>query len=147
MVCALALKGAFRGFFREAFGLLALTVGIGASVLFGQTLGRELAPLWSLEPALARTVAHAVLFLGPYVGLHAVGYGLHRLGRTLFLGGFDRVAGLAFGALTGIVFTGAVLSLLAEWEPAGPWLHGSRLAGPFAEAFRRAAQWASSLWA
>ena len=142
---SLAVKGAVRGFFRETCGLLALTCGVGASVLLGASLGENLLEPRGLDPRWARVVAHAAAFLLPYIGLQAMGYVLHRLGRAVFLGGLDRVGGALFGALSGVLLAGAGLHLAVGFEWGGRWLTDSRLAHPLAEAFRRSAEWASGL--
>jgi membrane protein required for colicin V production len=140
---AFAAKGAWRGFFREACGLGALISGLAASFALGQNLGRILANQWDLAPPVAGTVAHALLFLGPYVTLQAVGFGLHRLGRALFLGTLDRVAGLALGVAAGTVLAGGGLALLAQTARGAAWLEGSVLAAPITAAFLGAARWAA----
>jgi membrane protein required for colicin V production len=137
----LALKGAWRGFFREAFGLLALACGVGASIFFGQDLAREFSGRWGLQAGAARPAAHAALFVGPYLLLQGIGYALYRLGRSVFLGGADRLAGAVFGILTATLLSGAALSLVSRSGWAASWLTHSRLAGPLAEAFRLTAGW------
>lgn len=141
----LALKGALRGFFREAFGLLALSLGIGVSVLLGSRQGQNLAVGWQLDAAVARAIAHAILFLIPYIALQTLGYVLHRLGRTLFLGGLDRLVGAFFGALTGVLLSGAALSLLLQWDRARGWIRGSQLAGLFVDLFLRCVEWSKGI--
>lgn len=147
IVGLLAVRGLFRGFFREACGLLALAVGLGASLWGGGGLGRELAARWGLAPGLARSIAHALLFLGPYVVLQGLGYALHRLGRAVFLGGLDRAAGALFGAAAACLLAGAGLGFAARSGWGGQWLAASRLAKPLQEAFQRAIAWASQLGA
>ena len=139
LVAILGVKGAVRGFFREVFGLLALAAGVGASVRFGQSLAPRLAAPLGLDPRVARAAAHGVLFLCPYVGLQAVGFVLHRLSRAIFLGGLDRAGGALVGGLSGGVLAGGAALLLTESGWGGRWLVGSTLAGPLAEAVRRAA--------
>lgn len=142
----LALKGGLRGFFREAFGLLAVAGGVGASVLLGDAAAREAAARWVLSPLVARVVGHAVLFLVPYFLLQAAGYLLHRVGRAVFLGGADRVAGALLGAAAGVLLGGAVLDLAADVPWARGWVSDSELAAPLAGAYRQAAGWAAGLW-
>lgn len=143
----LAIRGLFRGFFREACGLLALAVGLGVSLLGGEGLGRELAARWGLALGLARGIAHALLFLVPYAVLQGLGYALHRLGRAIFLGGLDRAAGALFGAAAACLLAGAALGLAARSGWGGQWLAASRLAKPLQEAFQRVLAWASQLGA
>ncbi|MDW7709128.1 MAG: CvpA family protein [Deferrisomatales bacterium] len=142
-VGAMALRGSLRGFFREAFGLLALTVGLGASLLGGEALGRELGSRWDLAPAVGRTVAHVGLFLGPYAVLQALGYAASGLGRAVFLGGLDRVAGAVFGAAAASLLAGAGLGLVLQTGWGAEWGAASVLAKPLQEAFQRLLFWAA----
>ncbi len=139
----MALRGGLRGFFREAFGLLALVVGLGTSLLGGEGLGREIALRWGLAPVLSRTAAHVVLFLGPYAVLQALGYAVHRVGRAVFLGGVDRVAGAVFGAAAAALLAGGALGLASREGWGNEWLATSQLAKPLHEAFQRLLQWAA----
>ncbi len=146
-VAAFAGKGLFRGFFREAFGLAALVAGCAATLLVGADaaaeLTRQATVRWELGPGAARVLVHAALFLVPFLVLHAAGFVLHKLGRAVFLGGLDRLAGGLLGCATGILLAGACLAFLAQWPGPARWLAGSRLAPPLMAVFRGAAQW---LW-
>lgn len=139
-VGALAVKGVIRGFFREAFGLGALVVGVAASVWLGERLAAEVMSRWIGYPLGARMAAHAALFLGPYLGLQAVGFLLHKLGRAVLLGGADRLVGGLFGALTGVVAAGAGLAGAQRAGVGGPWLADSVAAGELAAGFLRLAE-------
>ncbi len=143
MVVAWTARGAWRGFSRELFGLAALGCGVLVSAALGPDVAREVAARWSVDPGVAAGVARIGLFLVPFVTLQAVGLGVHRLGKALFLGGLDRFAGALFGAGTAVVALGAALTVADRWSVAGRWLAGSRLAAPLAEVFRDAATWLS----
>lgn len=136
-VGALAVKGLIRGFFREAFGLGALVAGVGASVWLGERLAEQVVSRWVGQPLLGRSAAHLVLFLGPYLGLQAVGFLLHRVGRAISLGGADRAVGGVFGGVTAVVTAGAGLAAAQHLGVAGPWLAESSLADPLGRAFLR----------
>jgi len=129
---ALTVKGVLRGFFREAFGLAALAVGVAAAVWLGERFAQEVVARWIAQPLVARVGAHAALFLGPYLGLQAVGYVLHKLGRAIFLGGLDRLVGGVFGALTGALVVGVALAAAQNAGIGGAWLADSTLASHLA---------------
>ena len=139
-VGALAVKGVIRGFFREAFGLGALVAGVAASVWLGERLAAEVVSRWIGIPLGARVAAHAVLFLGPYLGFQAVGFLLHKLGRAVLLGGADRLVGGLFGTLTGVVAAGAGLAAAQRAGVGGSWLAESAVAGELAAGFLRLAE-------
>ncbi len=110
-------------------------------MFFGEGLGREVLLRWSVSPWVARAGAHVVLFLGPYLGCQALGYGLHRLGRVVFLGGLDRLAGALLGVAAGGLLAGAAVTAVADAGWAQGWLAGSVLAEPLGTAFRETVVW------
>jgi membrane protein required for colicin V production len=132
---ALVVKGVIRGFFREAFGLAALVAGAGLSVWAGERFAAEVVSDWVSQPVWGRAIAHGVLFLGPYLGLQASGFLLHKLGRAILLGGADRVVGGLFGAVTGVVAAGAGLAAAQRAGIGGPWLAESAVARQLSEGF------------
>ena len=135
-----SLKGALRGFFRGAFGLLGWGGGVAAALLFWNAAGRALAQRWGLGSALAYVIAFALLFLGPYVGLHFVGGALQRVSRSIRLGGIDRLAGAALGGVTGALVAGAGLSLISATKWGESLVGRSSVAKPLIMAFRQAAR-------
>ncbi len=141
----LAVRGAVRGVFREAFALAALLAGAAVSVVWGETGAGWVANRWGLAPVASRAAAHALLFLVPYVVLQTVGYGLHRLGRSVHLGGLDRAAGAAFGLVAGVLLVGAAAAAAAQTSWGEEWVRSTRLARPLLEVFERALAWADRL--
>jgi uncharacterized membrane protein required for colicin V production len=98
-----ALRGWWRGFFRECCGLMALIVGVAAALRF--TAGGETV----LEPhlRLPAPVGAGVVFVSIFVVVHGlinvVGVLLGRLLRPTALGVIDAIGGAAFAALKGAV--------------------------------------------
>jgi uncharacterized membrane protein required for colicin V production len=84
---------------------------------------------------VARVAAHTVLFFGPYLGLQALGFLLHKLGRAVLLGGIDRVVGGVFGGVTAVVAAGAALAAAQRAGVGGPWLAESAVAHQLGEGF------------
>ncbi|HVO26698.1 MAG TPA: CvpA family protein [Candidatus Margulisiibacteriota bacterium] len=107
-----ALRGWWRGFFRECCGLLALIVGVAAALRF--TAGGEAA----LEPhvRLPAPVGVGVAFVGIFVVVHGlinvVGALLDRLMHTTVLGAINAVGGAAFGVAKGAVVLAFLLLFL-----------------------------------
>lgn len=115
---------------------MAWAAGVAASLFFWEVAGRALAARWGIGSLVAYAVAFALLFLGPYVGFRLVGSGLHRLSRVMFLGGLDRVAGAALGAVAGGLVVGGVLSLLVATEWGQGLVDRSVVAKPLIHVFR-----------
>ena len=98
-----ALRGYFRGFFRELAGLAAW-VGAGlAAYLLGPTYGPFVSQRYGLPIALAEAAAALALFVAVYLTCQIIGWLLSSLARLLFLGPVDRAGGLVFGAVKAVV--------------------------------------------
>jgi len=70
---------------------------------------------------------------------------LHRLGRSVHLGGLDRAAGAVFGLVAGVLLVGAAAAAAAQTSWGGEWVRSTRLARPLLEVFERALAWADRL--
>jgi membrane protein required for colicin V production len=110
-----ALRGYFRGFLRESLALAglvggALTAAAGGSALAAAFVARHLMP-----PFVATVVAFLSLFLVVYVGAQLLGLIADRVARAVFLGGLNRVAGLAFGVAKGALILGFGLILVEHF--------------------------------
>ncbi len=131
-----ALRGYWRGFLRESLALVGLVGGALVAAAGGSTLAAVLVQRHLLPPLVARVAGITLLFVAVYVGAHLTGLIADRLARAIFLGGFNRAAGLAFGVAKGAVLLGFVLILLQQFV-ASPALNAmiaaSRLGGPLAQ--------------
>ncbi len=129
MVGALGARGAWRGFFREAFGMLGLLTGVAVAVWVGPGLAAEARLRWGWPGPEARAAGYAVGFVAPWVVCNAVGWALHRMGKALLLGGLDRVAGAALGLVAGVAAAAGGVWALALWPHGAGLVDASRL-GP-----------------
>ncbi len=98
LILLFAVRGYFRGFFRELFGLAAW-VGAGvAAYLLGPGYGPAVSQRYHLPIAIGEALAAVAIFVGLYLVCQLAGWILNRLARMLFLGPVDRAGGLVFGA-------------------------------------------------
>ncbi len=135
-----ALRGWWRGFFRETLSLAGLVGGIVAAVAAGTAVSAELAAATGLSPLAARLVACIGLFLAVYLTAWAAGAIAERLARAVALGGVNRAAGLAFGVAKGGVLLGFGLSLVQYLAPSrhlDALVNDSRVALPMMRLARR----------
>lgn len=107
-----ALRGFWRGFFRESFGFLGLILGIGAALRFSEAAERLLSEWFPAAMALPATGRLGVAFVATFVivqtFLNLVGSLLDRMVGSLAL---RRISGAA-GALFGVAKGGAVFAFL-----------------------------------
>lgn len=113
-----ALRGYFRGFCRESVGLAGLVVGALAAAAGGSTLAAALIERHLVPPVVAEMAAFAAIFIGVNLVAYVLGLLVDRMARALFLGGVNRVAGIAFGIAKGAAYLGFALLIVQEVVPA-----------------------------
>lgn len=118
-----ALRGYWRGFFRESFGLLALVGGIGMAIQFAALAAGVLQQRFRIPPPVDAGVAFVTIFVVVHTLVNLIGALLDRLASALFLRGINRLAGAAFGAGKGAAILGLVL-LFLHLFPIVPELDG-----------------------
>jgi len=123
LLAVCALRGYWRGFFRESFGLLALVGGVAAALRLtslGAALLQQHVPL----PQPVETgLAFVLIFVVVHTVVNLIGVVLDRLAGALFLRGVNRLAGAAFGIGKGAAILGFVL-LFLHLFPVVPDLDG-----------------------
>lgn len=133
LLAGCALRGWWRGFFRECFGLLALIVGIAAALRF--TAGGEAAlqPHLHLPAPVGAGVTFVTIFVGVHGLINLLGVLLSRLTHTAALSALSGVGGALLGMGKGAVvlaFLLLFLHLFAVVSALDPQLMGSRIGRP-----------------
>lgn len=134
LVFFLALGGLMRGFTHEAMSLAGWILAIIAVRMFHEQVTGWLLPKTGGE-ATAATVAFVGLFFGTAFLARLAAGAAGGFTRRSFLGPLDRVLGLGFGALKGLILASAMFLMTqfatglfdAEQEPP-EWLTQSRSA-------------------
>lgn len=108
--------GLIRGGTREVVTLSAFVAGAAAAIL-GIRFAAPLARRFIHTPWLAHVVALIALFLVAYVIVRLIGGRLMQGVRDSSLSGPDRVFGLAFGIVRGLVAVGLVVILIRATTP------------------------------
>ena len=112
-----ALRGYWRGFLRESFGLLGLVGGALAAAAGSAPLAAELEARQLLPSLLALPVAGVALFLLVYLSALLSGILAERIAHAILLGGLNRVAGVAFGVAKGAALLGFALIFVQRLRP------------------------------
>lgn len=117
----------WRGFTREALSLAGWVLAVWAALMFSDNLERLLHS--HIEtPSLRLIVAFAILFFLTLLAAAFINYLAVQLIKKSGLSGTDRIIGIAFGLVRGIVLV-VVLVLLAGFTtvPRDPWWQHSAL--------------------
>lgn len=136
-----ALISLFRGFIREAMSLAVwILAGWVAWLLFRE--GAVYLESWIAVPSMRLAASFGIIFIVVLILGGIVSYIIGEIIDKTGLSGTDRIVGMIFGAVRGVLLV-AVLVLLAGLTPLpqDPWWQESQLIGHF-EAL---AQWLLTL--
>jgi membrane protein required for colicin V production len=114
-----ALRGFFRGFFREIFSLAGLVVGFMLAVAFERPASAFIATYWQMSPLVLKGIAFVTIFFSVYFLLSLMGWLLHRSEKLLFLKTLNRAGGIAIGMGKGVAVAALLVFLLSSssWLP------------------------------
>jgi membrane protein required for colicin V production len=108
-----AVRGYWRGFLRELFGLLGLALGAAAALRFTAEGAKMIEPYAaSLPPPVLTGTAFVVIFVVVHTAVILVGLLFDRLAKAVFLRGINRMAGAVFAAGKGAVVMALLLFAL-----------------------------------
>jgi membrane protein required for colicin V production len=127
-----AVTGFIRGFVEEVLALLAWVFSLVAIHYMHTPVADFLMPRIGTSSGAA-VLAFAILLLIPYAAIKLLGNRLGRASRNSVLGPIDRVLGLGFGAVKGILISVVAFSVLVlgydtVWGPGGrpDWIKQAR---------------------
>ncbi|MGC9199326.1 MAG: CvpA family protein [Acidobacteriaceae bacterium] len=129
MVVVLAfsiVRATIRGFFREAFSLGGLILGVLCACWFYRQFAAMLGDLIP-SPVGAQFAAFLLLLFGIVILFSLLGRLLSHTASALGLGFVDRLLGAMLGFCRGVVVCFALLLVLTAFRPAAPWVDDSRL--------------------
>jgi membrane protein required for colicin V production len=134
LVSLFALRGYFKGLFRESFSLLGWAVGFIVAVRYDEPAATLLGEYWELPPIVLKAVSFVALFLLVYILFNLTGWLLHRAAKVLFLQTMNRLGGVVIGAGKGTAFLALAIFLVVSFPPTTQGMkqkmHGSYLAPP-----------------
>lgn len=133
-VSLFALRGYFKGLFRESFSLLGLIIGFMGAVRYDEPLATLVSEYWKAPLLLLKAASFIGLFLVVYILFNVIGWLLHRSAKVLFLQTVNRVGGVVLGMGKGTAILALVIFLLASFplmpERAKRKMDGSLLVPP-----------------
>ena len=117
VVAIAGLRGYWRGFLRELFGLLAIGAGIVAAVKWSGEVSALLGNAVPGPQVIREALAFVAVFVGAHVAVNLTGLLLDRLAAALLLRGVNRFVGLLFGAAKGAAVVAVVLLFVHLFPP------------------------------
>ncbi|MGA7245610.1 MAG: CvpA family protein [Terracidiphilus sp.] len=126
VLAAAVLGGIARGFFRSAFSLAGLILGLALAAWNYWRLAALMKPLiHSVE--VANAIAFLVIALAVMAVASILGSMLAKMFAKVGLGCLDRLAGGAFGFVEGMVFVMVCILVTVAFFPQTVWLTDARL--------------------
>lgn len=113
LLALFAVRGYFRGLFREIFSLLGFSLGLLAAARYDERVAALWAETWKHSFLVLRAATFAALFFFTYFGLNLIGWLLHRSAPLLFLGGINRIGGVVVGMGKGAALMALAIFFLA----------------------------------
>jgi len=111
IIAASSIYGLFKGLVKEVISLLAVIIGlIGASRLY-----EGISPLLGnigLGEQAAKILSFFILFIIIFIAIVLIGKLIHKFVHAIFLGWINRLGGVGFGFLRGIVVSSIIIIIL-----------------------------------
>jgi len=124
----LIVKGVLRGFIREIASLAGVILGILLGSHFQPQMTELIKRVLNPNPFLA-LISFGVVFVMVLVGCNLLGWLLNMAFKKAFLGWVDRLLGLGFALLKGVLITYLAIVILTFFLPSGtPLIARSRMA-------------------
>ena len=107
-----ALNGFKNGFVEELAGLVALILGIWAAIKFSAVLGGYLTDTFQCDVKYVNILAFIGIFIFVIILINIIGALISNLLKAIKLNFINRLAGLLFGALKGIIILSVFLVVI-----------------------------------
>lgn len=107
-----ALRGYFKGLFREIFSLVGLFAGFMVAVRYGESVAALWMGYWKFSFIILKAITFIVLFFTVYFIFSLAGWLLHRFAKFLFLQGVNRAGGILLGTGKGAAILALIIYFL-----------------------------------
>lgn len=111
VICFSSIYGLFKGLVREVISLLAVIIGLVLASRFYGGISPLLGALGLGEQA-AKIVSFFILFILIFIAIVLIGRLIHKFVHAIFLGWLNRLAGVGFGFLRGIITSAIIIMIL-----------------------------------
>ena len=106
-----SVYGLFKGLVKEVISLLAVIIGLIGASRFYEGASPILEDL-GLGEQVAKILSFFILFIVIFISLILIGKLLHKLIHAILLGWLNRLGGIGFGFIRGIIISGIIIMIL-----------------------------------
>ena len=110
------VRGIFRGLIKELSSIVGVLAGFYAAYSYYPQIARQLGR-WISGTGYANILACLILFGGVYLVVSMTGMLIKYLMNIVFMGWTDRICGLVFGTLKGVLIVSVIVVLLTAFLP------------------------------
>ena len=110
------VRGIFRGLIKEISSIIGVLGGFYAAYSYYPHVTKLLSH-WIANTGYANIVSCLILFIGLYLLISIIGVLIKYLMNIVFLGWTDRVCGLIFGSLKGLLIVSVIVVMLTTFLP------------------------------
>jgi membrane protein required for colicin V production len=122
------VRGLFRGLIKEVSSIVGVLAGFYAAYTYYPLMGSFL-KRWISDPSYLNILGFLIIFCLVLIIVSILGVIIKYLMKIAFLGWVDRICGVGFGAIKGVLIVSVILMMLTAFLPKDtPLLRGSRLA-------------------
>jgi len=108
------VRGIFRGLIKEVSSIIGVLGGFYAAYSYYPLMARALSR-WISNTGYANIIGCLILFVGVYLAISLLGVLIKYLMNIVFLGWTDRICGLVFGTLKGLLIVSVVVVMLTTF--------------------------------
>lgn len=126
IIVLFTMRGLFKGFLSEIFALGALVAGVFAASRYYDVVEPHL-QVYMSNPTGVKAASYLLTFLAAMILVSLVGKLVKTMLVVPVLGGADRIAGGAFGALEGVLIGLILLLMIQSFMPKADFLKESVL--------------------
>ncbi|MCX7861699.1 MAG: CvpA family protein [Bacteroidales bacterium] len=109
-------KGLTNGFFKELFSTIALFIAIYVAIHFSDVVGSWLAGMFSSQSKYFKLIVLSITFLGALLFMKIGVWIADKFFSTTGLGFINKILGLFFGLLKGLLIVGLFLFLIQKFD-------------------------------
>ena len=128
IICYSVIRGLFRGLVKEVSSIIGVLGGFYAAYSYYPMVAKLLSRFIA-EPAYLNILSFLIIFCGILIGISILGVVIKYLLNVAFLGWIDRICGVGFGLIKGVLIVTVIFIILTTFLSRGaPLIKNSILA-------------------